>query len=276
MKRIQKSKLNNLAQWYVVNTFSGNEDLAMENIKGKINAYNMESMIPDIRLPKVEVVTEIEVKREDAPKNIKDRKNLKWIVLPNGNYKKISTRMENKYPGYLFIKMVMSDEVWYVVRNTPGVTGFIGSSGKGTKPFPVTIIEILSVLGFNVNDKVRINEGENKDKIGTLEIDELTQDIIVKISERNRVEVQFYQLSQLEAAQQTIVAPEETEQKAIYKKPIPIRLNIGSIVKINSGVMKGMNGTVTLINEAKGTANIDIDFFGRTTQVEVDFEDVEI
>ena len=54
--------------------------------------------------------------------------------------------MRNTYPGYLFVEMNMTDEAWYVVRNTPGVTGFIGSSGKGAKPFPVPKEQIETVL----------------------------------------------------------------------------------------------------------------------------------
>ena len=62
--------------------------------------------------------------------------------LPDGN----KTRMKNLYPGYVFIEMIMTDYAWYVVRNTPGVTGFVGSSGKGTKPFPVPREQIEPVL----------------------------------------------------------------------------------------------------------------------------------
>lgn len=54
--------------------------------------------------------------------------------------------MHNLFPGYLFVEMIMTDEAWYIVRNTPGVTGFIGSSGGGAKPFPVSPEEIDSIL----------------------------------------------------------------------------------------------------------------------------------
>ena len=75
------------------------------------------------------------------------------------------------YPGYIFIEMIMTDEAWYVVRNTPGVTGFIGSSGGGAKPFPVSPDEMESILRrmgqsdkkvsveFEVGDTVRILTG---------------------------------------------------------------------------------------------------------------------
>ena len=79
--------------------------------------------------------------------------------------------MKNLFPGYLFVEMIMTDEAWYIVRNTPGVTGFIGSSGGGAKPFPVSPEEIESILQrmglsdrkivvkFDVGDMVKITNG---------------------------------------------------------------------------------------------------------------------
>ena len=63
------------------------------------------------------------------------------------------------FPGYILVEMIMTDEAWFVVRNTPGVTGFIGSSGKGAKPFPLTPMEvdrILSSMGMSRLDIARI------------------------------------------------------------------------------------------------------------------------
>ena len=79
--------------------------------------------------------------------------------------------MRNIFPGYLFVEMIMTDEAWYVVRNTPGVTGFIGSSGGGAKPFPVAKEEMEAILkrigqaglkvdvNFKVGDRVQIVSG---------------------------------------------------------------------------------------------------------------------
>ena len=88
--------------------------------------------------------------------------------------------MKNTYPGYLFIEMIMTDEAWYVVRNTPGVTGFIGSSGRGAKPFPVPKEQIESVLkgvgiieegmysDYNPGDLVKILRGPLMGSEGTI------------------------------------------------------------------------------------------------------------
>ncbi len=90
------------------------------------------------------------------------------IEIKNG--KKVE-KMRNLFPGYVFVEMKMTDEAWYVVRNTPGVTGFIGSSGGGAKPFPVSPDEMESILrrmgqsdkkivvDFQVGDTVRILAG---------------------------------------------------------------------------------------------------------------------
>ena len=85
------------------------------------------------------------------------------------------------FPGYVLVEMVMSDEAWYIVRNTQGVTGFIGSSGKGAKPIPLLPHEVDSVLGtmglsridvtkeLEVGKKVKILDGPFKDMEGTIE-----------------------------------------------------------------------------------------------------------
>lgn len=75
------------------------------------------------------------------------------------------------FPGYILVEMIMTDEAWFIVRNTPGVTGFIGSSGKGAKPFPLTPQEVDKILGsmgmsrleigntLNVEDTVKVTNG---------------------------------------------------------------------------------------------------------------------
>lgn len=91
------------------------------------------------------------------------------------------TKMKNLYPGYVFIEMIMTDEAWFMVRNTPGVTGFIGSSGGGAKPFPVSREQIETVLkrmgmvddemfsNYKVGDTVKILTGSFEGSEGTIE-----------------------------------------------------------------------------------------------------------
>ena len=141
--------------WYVVNTYSGHENRVKENLERRVETMGIEDALYQILVAEEE---EIEI-RKDKP----------------------VTKMRNLYPGYLFVEMVMTDEAWYVVRNTPGVTGFIGSSGGGAKPFPVSDEEIEPILqrigmtetkvvaNFEVGDFVKILNGPFRGIEGTVE-----------------------------------------------------------------------------------------------------------
>jgi transcriptional antiterminator NusG len=109
-------------QWYVVNTYSGHENKVKTNLERRIESMGMQDYIFQVLLAEEEVP----VLKEG---------------IPTGK-----TKIKNTYPGYVFVEMVMTDDAWYIVRNTPGVTGFVGSSGGGTKPFPVPKEQIDTVL----------------------------------------------------------------------------------------------------------------------------------
>ena len=135
----------NEKRWYVVNTYSGHENRVKDNLEKRVESMGIQDS-----LFRVLVAEEPE------------------IEIKNG---KEVEKMRNIFPGYVFVEMKMTDEAWYVVRNTPGVTGFIGSSGGGAKPFPVSPDEIESILrrmgqsdkkvvvDFKVGDTVRILTG---------------------------------------------------------------------------------------------------------------------
>ncbi|MBE6107211.1 MAG: transcription termination/antitermination factor NusG [Erysipelotrichaceae bacterium] len=132
-------------QWYVVNTYAGHENRVKENLEKRVETMGISDFL--FRIVVAEE-TEIEYK--------------------NG---KPVEKAHNLFPGYLFVEMIMTDEAWYVVRNTPGVTGFIGSSGGGAKPFPVSPDEIEAILrrmglserklnvDFTIGDRVKILSG---------------------------------------------------------------------------------------------------------------------
>jgi len=115
----------------------------------------------------------------------------KIVEVKNGVKKE---KIKKMFPGYVLVEMVMSDEAWYIVRNTQGVTGFIGSSGKGAKPIPLLPNEVDSVLGtmglsridvtkeLEVGKKVKILDGPFKNMEGTIEnVDMKTQKINVNV-----------------------------------------------------------------------------------------------
>lgn len=108
--------------WYIVTTYSMHESKTADNLRKRIQSMGMEEYILRVLVAEVEVDV------------LKDG-------LPTGKKK-----MKNLYPGYIFVEMIMTDESWFIVRNTPGVTGIAGSSGGGQKPNPVTREEIEPVL----------------------------------------------------------------------------------------------------------------------------------
>ena len=161
--------------WYAVNTFPGQENRVRDALERRVESLNLQDIVFRI------LVAEHQVEVEKIKKNVKE----------------IVEVTENLYPGYVFIEMIMTDEAWYIVRNTQGVTGFVGSSGKGTKPFPIPSVQIEPVLKrmgvvennmyerYHVGDVVKITTGIFADTNGViLEID--------KENAKIKVEVMFY------------------------------------------------------------------------------------
>ena len=172
-------------EWYVVNTYSGHEAKVKEKLEAKVESMDLQDYIYRIIIPET---TEVEVK--DGVKKEKTKK---------------------MFPGYVLVEMVMSDEAWYIVRNTPGVTGFIGSSGRGAKPTPLLpseIDKILSSMGMsrvnieseiNVGDKVSIVDGPFKGMMGKVDNIDLENNrlnvLIDLFGQETPVEVEVYQVN---------------------------------------------------------------------------------
>lgn len=135
------------AKWYVAHTYSGYENKVMADILKTVENRNMGDIIKEIRVPMEEVV------------DIKD------------NQKKVVER--KIFPSYVMIKMIMTDESWYVVRNCRGVTGFVG---PGSKPVPLTEQEVENMgleqktikFDFNINDNIRVKYGPLEGFVGII------------------------------------------------------------------------------------------------------------
>ena len=174
-------------EWYVVNTYSGHEYKVKEKLESKIELMGLQDNIFRIVIPET---TEVEVK--------------------NGVKKEKQKKM---FPGYILVEMKMSDESWYIVRNTPGVTGFIGSSGKGAKPTPLLpqeIDRILADMGMSridatselaVGDKVNIVDGPFKGMMGSVDTIDLENNrlnvLIDLFGQETPVEVELNQVSKI-------------------------------------------------------------------------------
>lgn len=171
-------------QWYVVSTYSGHEESVKEKLEMKTESMGLQDHIFRVIIPEI---TEIEVK--DGVKKEKKKK---------------------MFPSYVLVEMIMSDEAWYIVRNTPGVTGFIGSSGKGAKPTPLPpqeIDHILVTMGMSrldiesemaVGDKVSVVDGPFKGMDGTVNSIDLENNkinvLIDLFGQETSVEVEPYQV----------------------------------------------------------------------------------
>ncbi|MDD3452760.1 MAG: transcription termination/antitermination protein NusG [Bacilli bacterium] len=123
-------------EWYVVNTYSGHENKVKEKLEMRASSMGMEDYIYRVIVPEQ---TEIELTKEGKEKE----------------------KVKKMFPGYILVEMIMTDEAWFIVRNTPGVTGFIGSSGRGAKPFPLTPMEVDKILGTMGMSRLEIGNNLN-------------------------------------------------------------------------------------------------------------------
>ena len=152
-------------EWYVVNTYSGHENKVKEKLEMRASSMGMEDYIFRVVVPEETVVE----------------------TLKDGSEKEKKVKM---FPGYILVEMIMTDEAWFIVRNTPGVTGFIGSSGKGAKPFPLTPAEVDKILGsmnmsridiekeLKVGDSVKVRSGAFANMFGKVKNIDMQKQII--------------------------------------------------------------------------------------------------
>ncbi len=171
--------------WFIIQTYSGMESAAKKNLDRRIESMNMQDYIFSVLVPE--------------EKSYEKKKN--------GELKEVITK---PFPGYVFVDMIVTDETWFIVRNTPMVTGFLGSSGGGAKPVPLMEEEILPILKMcGVTNQ-----------------------------------------AQFECA-------------------------VGEKVKIIAGAFAGQYGTIDNIDMERKTVKVLVDFFGRSTPAELDFDEVK-
>ena len=168
------------ARWYVIHTYSGYEAMVKDSLEKLIENNNLQNNIFDIKIPMEETLEE----KANGKKKIVERKI---------------------FPCYVFLKMIYSNDIWYLVTNTRGVTGFVGPQGR---PLPLTAEEVA----------------------------------------RNRLE-----------------KPEK----------IDIEFTVGDEVQIISGPLESFTGKVVLINESTQKVSVNVEMFGRATDVEVYFVQVK-
>jgi transcriptional antiterminator NusG len=174
-----------MKNWYVIHTYSGYENKVKTNLEKRVESMNMEDKIFRVLVP-----MEDEIEYKNGKKKIAKRK---------------------VFPGYVLVEMEMTDDSWYVVRNTPGVTGFVGT---GAKPIPLQESEVAAILrqmgleekhtviDINVNQSVKVVAGPFKDFIGVVQ--QIMEDkgklrvIVSMFGRETPVELEFAQVEKLD------------------------------------------------------------------------------
>ena len=171
--------------WFVLQTYSGYENKVKENLLQRAQTYNMLENILRVEIPTQTVNVE-----------------------KNG---KVEEGEENRFPGYVLVEMVMTDEAWFVVRNTPNVTGFVGSHGNRSKPTPLLEEEIRQILismgqtvdvfdtNIKVGDVVQIIDGAFMGQEGrVVEIENNKVKIMINMfGSETAAELELYQIAEL-------------------------------------------------------------------------------
>jgi transcriptional antiterminator NusG len=169
-----------VAKWYVVHTYSGHENKVKVNIEKLVESRGMQDLILDVVVP-----TEDRVEIKNGQRKIKTKK---------------------MFPGYVLVKMIVTNESWYLVRNTQGVTGFVG---HGSDPVPLTLEEVRRMgiekiyidLDIHIGDTIKVINGPFENFMGSvLEVNPEKQTLRAKVSMFGRdtpAEIQFSQVSKL-------------------------------------------------------------------------------
>ena len=171
-------------EWYVIHTYSGYENKVKDNIEKRVESLNMEDKIFRIVVPEEK----------------------ETIITPTGKRKEVNRKT---FPGYVLVELVMTDDSWFVVRNTPGVTGFVGSHGGGSKPSPLLPEEINFILqqmglssvvdvDIEVGDHVRVISGPfvgMEGKVVNIDLNNYKVDVMIELMGREtKVELELYKI----------------------------------------------------------------------------------
>ena len=228
-------------QWYVLTAIGGQEVSIRNALEEKMKNFGYDTKVKEFK-----VFTRKDVKEElfnknspDMPKSLKNTKTTTWEALPDGRYKRIKTKVVNRFPGYIFVCCDLDDDIWYAIRNTVGVLGFVGSTGKNTKPIPCATDEYERLL---------------------------TEAAATEYASRITAEQEQPKPEVKKAEQPKVVKPAYTESP----------FKVGQTVVIVNGSFADQTGRVAGFDLSKGTCTIEIEFFGRTNSIEIDFKDLKL
>lgn len=250
----------NRMQWYVITAVGGQEESIAQALREKMNNFGYANFVKtsenDASAPLVNgeqpKVKEIRVfmKRQESeqifnknsaelPKTLKNTKTTKWETLPDGRYKRTKSKKVNRFGNYIFVCCDLDDDIWYNIRNTVGVMGFVGSTGKAAKPIPCSMDEYERLIN-----------------------DAAAAEYAARI-----------------AAGETAVKKEEAKPEVkVQPKPVLTEapFKVGQTLELINGSFAGTNCTVISINLEKQTAKVEVEFFGRVNSLEVAFADLKL
>lgn len=251
----------NRMQWYVITAVGGQEESIAQALREKMNNFgyanfvktsenNASALLQNGEQPRVKEIR-VFMKRQESeqifnknsaelPKTLKNTKTTKWESLPDGRYKRTKSKKVNRFGNYIFVCCDLDDDIWYNIRNTVGVMGFVGSTGKAAKPIPCSMDEYERLI----NDAAA---------------SEYAARIAAGINPTN-----------VEIAQ----TPAQKDEPKPILSEAPFK--VGQTVELSSGSFAGEKGVVTAINLEKQTAKVEIEFFGRVTSLEVSFSDAKL
>ncbi|MDR1940562.1 MAG: transcription termination/antitermination protein NusG [Clostridiales bacterium] len=185
MDGANEKKVNPDAKWYVIHTYSGYENMVEQNLKKMAETNNIQEMITDIAIPVEEDIVE----------------------KPNGKKKVVERK---KFPGYVFVKMVHTKQMWYMVTSTRGVTGFVGPASRAialtneeVRKMGLEKVEVSDDVAFNVGDNVKVISGALESFIGrvtTVAADRKKAKVAVSMFGRETiVDLEFGQIERVSA-----------------------------------------------------------------------------
>ena len=227
-------------QWFIITSLGGKEVAIKDALIEKMKNYNYYgNEVKEIKVFTTKKV-DITIYQKNDPKlplSLKNTKTIKWETQPNGGYKKIKTTIINKFPNYIFINMVLNHDIWYAIRNTTGVMGFVGSSGKGILPTPINIHEFEDIIKkHETKTQIVSNENRNNTK------NEMNNDT----NQNNKTG---------DALQQ---------------------FKVGNTVIIMSGNFVGTKALITKVDLENNSAEIQFELFGRKNKFNLSFNDLKL
>lgn len=193
------------ANWYVVHTYSGYENKVKANIDKAIENRHLQEQILEVKVPMLDVV---ELKRDK-----KDNEKLK------------EAKAEKKmFPGYVLIHMVMNDDTWYVVRNTRGVTGFVGPDSK---PVPLTESEVKSLEGMSSDTEISTEDSKKENIIVDFEVGDLIRVVGNEKGNSRAWKGTVAPIQSINPQEQTVTINVE-----LFRKETPVEISLTDIEKL--------------------------------------------